>query len=73
VKFRKGFKKKINLPKPVKIGEEYDVEITETGKMGDGIARIKNFVIFVKGGKKGDKLHIRIKDVRSNFAIAEII
>ena len=58
-------------PKPVRVGEEYDVEIKEVGSKGDGIARIKNFVIFVNGAKKGDKLRIKITQVKRNFATAE--
>lgn len=59
------------LPKPVKVGEEYDVEIKEVGSRGDGIARIKNFVIFVTGAKMGDKIKVKITDVRGRFATAE--
>jgi predicted RNA-binding protein with TRAM domain len=72
---RRGFGRRFggnNVPKPVKVGEEYDVEITETGSKGDGIARIKNFVVFVPGSKKGDKKHIKIKEVRNKFAVGEI-
>ncbi len=58
-------------PKPIKVGEEYDVEIKETGSKGDGIARIKNFVVFVNGTKLGDKAHVKITEVRNRFAIAE--
>ncbi|MEM5801944.1 MAG: TRAM domain-containing protein [Candidatus Aenigmatarchaeota archaeon] len=58
-------------PRPVKVGEEYDVEITETGSRGDGIARIKNFVVFVNGTKRGEKVHIKITDVRRRFAIGQ--
>ena len=57
--------------KPVKIGEEYDVEIKEVGSRGDGIARIKNFVIFVANTKKGEKCKIKINQVSRRFAIAE--
>ncbi len=60
-----------DLPKPIKVGEEYDAEITEEGSKGDGIARIKNFVVFVAGAKKGEKVKIKITDVRNRFAIAE--
>ena len=28
-------------PKPVEMGKEYDVEITELSRMGDGIARVQ--------------------------------
>lgn len=62
---------RIDLPKPVKVGEEYDVEITEVGSKGDGIARVKNFVVFVNGGKQGEKAHIKITEVRNRFAIGE--
>jgi predicted RNA-binding protein with TRAM domain len=58
-------------PKPVKVGEEYDVEISETGSRGDGIARVNNFVVFVNGAKQGEKTKIKITDVRNRFAIGE--
>jgi len=57
--------------KPVKVGEEYDVEIKEVGSRGDGIARVKNFVIFVPNTKKGEKCKIKINQVSRRFAIAE--
>lgn len=58
-------------PKPVNVGEEYDVEISEVGSRGDGIARVKNFVVFVSNVKQGDKVKIKIKEVRNRFAIGE--
>ena len=61
------------VPKPVRVGDEFDVEINETGSKGDGIARIKNFVVFVKNAKKGDRLRIKITSVKSKFAFAEIM
>ncbi|MCS7106181.1 MAG: TRAM domain-containing protein [Candidatus Aenigmarchaeota archaeon] len=73
---RGGFKRfgqNLNFPKPIKVGEEYDVEIKEVGSKGDGIARIKNFVVFVGNTKKGEKTRIRIKEVRNRFAIGEKI
>jgi predicted RNA-binding protein with TRAM domain len=60
-----------DMPKPIKVGEEYDVEIAEVGSKGDGIARVKNFVVFVTGSKKGEKVKIKITDVRDRFATAE--
>jgi predicted RNA-binding protein with TRAM domain len=71
---RGGFRKfgsRVDIPKPVKVGEEYDVEINEVGSRGDGIARIKNFVVFVAGAKQGEKTRIKIKEVRNRFAIGE--
>ncbi len=58
-------------PKPVKIGEEYDVTITDVGAKGDGITKVENFIVFVNGGRKGEKCRIRIKEVANKFAIAD--
>ena len=60
-----------NTPKPVKVGEEYDVEISEVGSRGDGIARVNNFVVFINGAKQGEKAKVKITEVRNRFAIAE--
>ncbi len=59
--------------KPVKEGETYDVEIIEVGSRGDGIAKIQNFVIFVPGTEKGQKVKVRITKVRSSSAIGEVV
>jgi len=58
-------------PKPVKIGEEYDVKITDVGAKGDGITKIENFIVFVPGAKKGENCRIKIKEVSSRFAVGE--
>lgn len=60
-------------PKPVESGKEYDVEVTEISRQGDGIARIQGFVIFVKGGRVGQKTKVRITNVGARFATAEIV
>ncbi len=56
---------------PVKVGEEYDVQITDVAAKGDGIARIEGFIIFVPGTTRGDSCRIRIKEVARRFAVAE--
>lgn len=71
--FRDSRFERSSRPAPVNVGEEYDTEITETGDRGDGIARIKNFVVFVPGTKKGDHVKIRIKEVHGRSAVGEIV
>ncbi|HZB16067.1 MAG TPA: TRAM domain-containing protein [Nitrososphaeraceae archaeon] len=69
-----GFRRNDNFgPKPVETGKEYDVQITEVSRKGDGIARIQGFVIFVKNGKVGQNAKIRVVQVGNRFATAEII
>jgi predicted RNA-binding protein with TRAM domain len=60
-------------PKPVESGKEYDVQVTEISRKGDGVARIQGFIIFVKGGKVGQKTRIRVTHVGDRFATAETI
>jgi len=62
-----------NTPKPVEVGKEYEVDITERGSKGDGIARIQGFVVFVSGGKPGDKVKVRVTSVAQRFAQAEVV
>lgn len=57
-------------PKPVEAGKEYDVELTELSRRGDGVAKIQGFVIFVSGGKVGDKVKIKVETVGPRFATA---
>ena len=60
-------------PKPVEVGKEYDVTVTETSRRGDGIAKIQGFVIFVSNAKAGQKARIKITDVGPRFAKADIV
>ncbi len=60
-------------PKPVEIGKEYDVEITEMSRRGEGIARIKGLVCFVPNAKTGDKVKIRVTRISRRFCEAEVV
>ena len=63
-----------DFSRPVETGKEYTVDVTDTGRAGDGIAKIRGLVIFVKGAKAGDKnLKVKINSVGSRFATAELV
>ena len=68
--YRSGFG---SSPKPVEMGKEYEVEISEISRRGDGIARIQGFVIFITGAKSGQKAKIRIISIGDRFAKAELV
>ena len=57
---------------PVKVGEELDVKIEAVGEKGDGIAKVKGFVIFVPNAKQGDEVKVRITKVLRKVAFAEV-
>lgn len=69
--FRRDDTRNESFRQPVSVGGEYDVEIEEVGTKGDGIARVKGFVIFVPNTSKGEKCKIKIKEVRRRFAVGE--
>jgi len=56
---------------PVKVGQEIDVIIDDIGSRGDGITRIRGFLIFVPKTKVGERLKVKIVSVGRKFAIAE--
>jgi predicted RNA-binding protein with TRAM domain len=71
---RSGFRRGDRFPpKPVEIEKEYEVDIQETSRRGEGIARIQGLVIFVPNTKTGDHVKIRIKRVSRRFAEAEVV
>ena len=47
-------------PKPVEVGKEYEVDVTDISRKGDGIARVQGFVVFVENGKVGHRLDWKI-------------
>ena len=57
---------------PVKEGEVYEVTIEGVGGKGDGIAKVKGFVLFVPGTQKGDFVKIRVTKVLRNMGFAEV-
>jgi len=64
----KGFKRC-----PVETGKEYEVNITETSRKGEGVARIQGFVIYVANAKPRDQVRIKITRIGVKNANAEIV
>jgi len=58
---------------PVKIGEEYEVDIVGVNPNGKGIARIEGFPIFVSNAKPNEHLRIKVTNLISGCADAQII
>jgi len=60
-------------PKPVELGKEYEVDVTETSRRGEGIARIQGLVTFIPNTKPGDHVKIKITRISRRFAEAEVV
>jgi predicted RNA-binding protein with TRAM domain len=69
----RGFNRGSPAPKPVEVGKEYEVDVTDVSRNGDGIARIQGFVVFIEKGKVGHKLKVKVTEVADRFAKAIIV
>ena len=59
---------------PVEPGEMRYVEVEDLGKQGDGIARVeRGYVIIVPGTEVGERVKIEVTEVKSNFAVGEVV
>jgi predicted RNA-binding protein with TRAM domain len=57
--------------KPVRVGEELDVTVTEPSRRGDGTARLQGYVASIPNLKQGAQ--VRVTMIRPNYAIAEVV
>ncbi len=58
---------------PVKVDEEIDVRIEAVGEKGDGIAKVKGFVLFVPGVKEGEECRVKVTRVLKKVGFADKI
>ena len=64
----RSFNRGSPVAKPVEVGKEYEVDVTEISRKGDGIARIEGFVVFVGNATVGKKIRIKVTEVADRFA-----
>ncbi len=58
---------------PVNVGDVREVRIEAMGSGGDGIAKIKGYVVFVPGTNLNDVVKIKITKVLKKYAFAEVV
>jgi len=57
----------------MKINDEYVVDIIDEDNIGNGIAKINNFVVFIKNTLLNEKVKVRITKLNKRYANAEVI
>lgn len=57
----------------IKKNQELEVTIIDNGFDGEGIAKIDNFTIFIKGAIKGERCRILIVKVNKSFAFGKLL
>ena len=58
---------------PVNVGDEVEVTVEAVGDKGDGIAKIKGFVLFVPNTKEGDTVKVKITKVLRKVGFADVV
>jgi len=64
---------RFNMRKPVELDKEYEAEIEDVSRRGDGVAKIEGFIVFVPNTRQGQHVKFKITSVGSRFAIAELV
>ena len=54
--------------KPVQLEENYELIINGYSHQGEGIGRVNNFTVFVPGAILGERVRVKISEVKKNFA-----
>ena len=54
--------------KPVQLEESYELFINNYSHQGEGIGRVNNFTVFVPGAILGERVRVKISEVKKNFA-----
>jgi len=58
---------------PVNVGDVLDVKIESVGAKGDGVAKVKGFVLFVPGVKEGQEVKVKVTRVLRKAGFAEVV
>jgi len=58
---------------PVNVGDVLDVKIESVGAKGDGVAKVKGFVLFVPGVQQGQDVKVKVTRVLRKAGFAEVV
>ena len=53
--------------------DEFEVNIIDYGRDGEGIAKVDNFTLFIPGAMKGERCKVHVTKVNKNFGFAKLI
>ena len=57
----------------IKIGDIYELQIDSLGRLGDGVALIDGYPVFIEGARPGERVRFRIEAVKKDFAFGRMM
>ncbi|HVM33081.1 MAG TPA: 23S rRNA (uracil(1939)-C(5))-methyltransferase RlmD [bacterium] len=64
---------KTHTLKPVQTGDIIEVEIQSLAFGGDSVSRYEGFALFIRGGLPGERVKVKITQVKDHYATGEIV
>ncbi len=64
---------KTKVIKPVRFGDQVEIEIASMAFGGDAVGRYQDFTVFVAGALPGERVLVRINIVKDNYAAGEVL
>ncbi|HVZ79317.1 MAG TPA: 23S rRNA (uracil(1939)-C(5))-methyltransferase RlmD [bacterium] len=58
---------------PVRHGEEIEIDVASLAFGGDSVGRFKDFAVFIPGGLPGERVRLKIVQVKDHYAVGEIL
>ena len=58
---------------PIDVGSRIELAVHDIGHKGEGVGRYQGLAVFVPKGVPGDRLLVRITEVKKRYARAELV
>jgi translation initiation factor 2 subunit 2 len=55
------------------IGDVITLQVTQTGKKGDGVAKMGKYIIFISNAREGQKVKAKINNIQGTMVFAEAV
>lgn len=55
------------------VGDVITLQVTQTGKKGDGVAKMGRYIIFIANAREGQRVRARINNIQGTMVFAEAV
>lgn len=63
---------RVENPNTLKVGDIFELLITDVGKKGDGVGKYMDYLIIVPGTTKGNAIHVKITNISAKTAFGTV-
>jgi translation initiation factor 2 subunit 2 len=63
---------RVESPNTLKVGDIFELLITDVGKKGDGVGKFMDYLVIVPGTTKGNAIHVKITNISAKTAFGTV-